>query len=255
MDIQEYNKFIVKVRHFFESKGFIEVPETTHTLTTTCEMDPDDLVLCRKNGMIVCLPQSNLKWIQYLLFNARRNGLFMTGISYNRGTMEDKKIHPILDFAAHGTIDDLLQILTDFCKYMDLGKPLYINPWGINILKDSECEKYKDKSSCIITNGLDKIFNKYFWQYKLVDTQYKVASLILYGKRIILGGERSTDINKMMFDMYTIDNGEYIKTLYNIYNMKHVDDELLRHPSIKWTTRYGATINLEALFNIINEKV
>ena len=249
MDIQEYNKFLIKVRQFFESRGFIEVAETIHTLTTACETDPKDVLLCKKNGILTCLPQSNLKWIQYLLheFNGGKGGLFMTGVSYNRGTMETSKIYPILDFAAYGTIDDLLEILTDFCRYMEFGKPLYIHPGGVNILKDSECEKYKSKE-CVITTGLDRIFNKYFWQYKLVDTQYKVASLILHGKRVILGGERSIDVKKMLFDVYTIDNGDYIKTLYNLYNMKRVDDELLRYPSIKWTTRYGATINLEALF-------
>jgi hypothetical protein len=249
LKIKRYDKFIKKVRGFFRDRKFIEVPEMVHTITGSCEYDPTKLVICKKNGMIQGLPQSNLKWIQHLLhrFNHGGGGVFMLGTSYNK-----TNISPILDFAAYGTFEDLIELLTEFCVYMGFDKKdiLFHNPMDINILKESECLKFKDKK-CMITTGLDKLYNKYFWSYKLVDKQYKIASVILNGESVILGGERHANVSKMMYDVYTLDNGDYIDMLYQLFSKKRVDDELLKYTNIKLVLRFGATINLERLFEKI----
>jgi hypothetical protein len=247
-ELIRYNLFLKRVRKFFQDLKFIEVPELVHTLTSSCEYDPLDMMTCKKNGMIQGLPQSNLKWIQHLLHKFNHgSGVFMMGTSYNKTS-----INPILDFAAYGTFDDLLEILSKFCIYMGIDKNdmLFHNPMDINILKESECKKFSDKK-CMITTGLDKMYNKYFWSYKLVDKEYKITSVLLNGKRVILGGERHTNVSKMMYDVYTLDNGDYIEHLYQLFTKKRIDDELLKYTNIKLVTRFGATINLDALFQAI----
>lgn len=250
--LKEYDEFIKKVRKFFKDKKFIEVPELVHTITGSCEYDPHNLITCKKNGMVQGLPQSNLKWIQHLLHKFNHgSGVFMMGTSYNK-----TNISPILDFAAYGTFEDLLELLTEFCVYIlstDKKDILFHNPMDINILKESECLKFKDKK-CMITTGLDKMYNKYFWSYKLVDKQYKIASVILNGHSVILGGERHANVSKMMYDVYTLDNGDYIDTLYQLFTKKRVDDELLKYSNVKLVVRFGATINLQRLFDYLYNK-
>lgn len=247
-DIIKYNEYIKHVRKYFQEKNYIEVPEIVHTITTSCEGDPKNVILCKKNGMMSALPQSNLKWIQHLLHKFNHNGgIFMTGTSYD----QQQSIHPIIDFASYGTFADLLELLDDFCKYMGFENIIHYYPMDVNILNDNECEKFQD-NKCIITTGLDKMFGKYHWFYKLVDKNYQIASIIIRGKRVLVGGERHTDVNKVMYNIYTIDNGEYIDILYNLFSKKRVDDELFKYSHINLITRFGATLNLDALFEILN---
>lgn len=250
--IKEYDQFIKKVRKFFRERKFTEVPELVHTITSSCEYDPNDMITCKKNGMIHGLPQSNLKWVQHLLHKFNHGGgVFMMGTSYNKTS-----ITPIIDFAAYGTFEDLLELLTDFCIHMGFDKSdiIYHNPMDINILKDSECLRFRDKK-CMITTGLDKMYNTYFWSYKLVDKQYKIASVLINGQQVILGGERRISVSDMIYDVYTLDNGDYIDTLYQLFTKKRVDDELMKYSNVKLVIRFGATINLQRLFDTINEKV
>lgn len=244
----QYDLFVKKVRAFFRDRNFIEMPETTHTITSSCENDPDMMLVCKKNGIVQGLPQSNLKWIQHLLHTFKSGkGVFMMGTSYNK-----TGIHPILDFAAYGTFEDLIEVLTDFCVYMGIDKKdiLYHNPMDINILKESECKRFQDKK-CMITTSLDKMYNTYFWWYKVVDKRYKITSVIMHGKSVIFGGERHTDASRMIYDVYTLDNGDYISSLYQLFTKKRVDDELLKYTNVKLVTRFGATINLDELFQIL----
>ena len=251
MKVKENDDFIKRIRKFFEDRNYIEVPETVHTITASCETNPNDMLTCRKNGMINSLPQSNLKWIQHLLhkFN-HKGGIFIMGTSYNKHS-----IYPILDFACYGTFEDLLELLTEFCIYIGFKKDeiIFHNPQDVNILKESECEHFKD-TKCMITTGLDKMYNKYCWYYKLVDKDYKITSIILNGTRVLLGGERHTDITKMMYDIYTLDNGDYIESFYTLFTKKRVDDELFKYTRVNLVTRFGATINLDTLFDALNKR-
>lgn len=261
MGYDSFHNLLLKVRKFFDDKHFIEVGETNHTITSICEMNPSNLLVCKKNGMVYGLPQSNLKWIQYLLHkNEYNSGIYMTSTSYNKGELTDidSKIYPIFEFAKYGTFDDLLELLIEFCdKILNIPKKdiNYICPDNINILDKTQCHAHFKDMKCIITTALDGVFNKYFWTYDNSAGQYKITALIIYGEIILLGGERHNNIQKMMYDVYTLDKGEYINTLYNLFSKQRVEDELSVYTHVKLISRFGATIYLNSLEKFIKNSM
>lgn len=262
MEFLSFHNVLLKVRKFFDDKHFIEVGETNHTITSICEMNPSDLLVCKKNGMVYGLPQSNLKWIQHLLHkNENNSGLYMISTSYNKGYTKniDSHIFPVLEFAKCGTFDDLLELLIEFCnKILNIPKQdiNYIYPKNINILDKTQCYSHFKDIKCVITTGLNAVFNNYFWTYNnTADRQYKIIALIIYGQIILLGGERHNNITKMMFDIYTLNKGEYINSLYNLFSKQRVEDELNMYTHVKLMTRFGATIHLNSLVKFIENSM
>ena len=195
--------------------------------------------------------------LQTILTNT--NGLYIIGTSYNGGYIKDvsKNIYPILDFVDYGTIDDLINIVTEFCLYLGYTKQdiTYISPNNINILDENECKNHFSKYKIVITTSLDVKFNKYYWFYNTFDKKYKVVALIINGQRVLIGGERMTNIHEIILKFYTIDKGNYVTSLYNIFTKCRIDDEIVKYTNLKLVERFGATINLVVLFNVINENM
>lgn len=258
MGYDSFHNLLLKVRKFFDDRYLIEVGETNHTITSICEMNPSDLLVCKKNGMIYGLPQSNLKWIQYLLHkNEYNSGLYMVSTSYHKGELNEvhSKIYPVFEFAKYGTFDDLLELLVEFCnEILNIQKKdiVYIYPENINILDKTQCYSHFKDIKCVITTGLDSAFNKFFWTYdNMNERQYKVTAIILYGHVVLLGGERHNNNQKMMYDVYTLNKGQYVNTLYNLFSKQRVEDELSLYANVKLISRFGASIHLNLLENFI----
>lgn len=265
-----YHELVQKLRTFFVSKNFIEVPTQSRlSILAACE-NPHSVKTFEYGGEIWPLPQTGQMWLELeLLKNPEWDGVFCISTSYreekNPIPGRHELIFPMFEFESKGGMLHLLVLERELLQYLGFSEPVPVDYeqvcreyGGVSILEDEhESRMWKEKSEVISLQNFPIRTNP-FWNMKHdSDNIFNKVDVILYGQETIGSAERSCDVEKMREMFYTIENGGYSQKLFELFGKDRVEKELEEFLSLDFFPRFGAGIGLTRLARAyeLNQKV
>lgn len=256
-DIFAYNQIIKKLRHFFQDiKGYIEVPSQSRlSILAACE-DPKTIAQFIFNGVNYPLPQTGQMWLEYeILKNPGVPGVFCITTSYRNEPFpipgRHDKIFPMFEFESKGGMAELKRVEAELLDYLGFDKP-------ISQLYDTLCKKYgvedlsAEEELVMQREFGDVISLEYFpqhthpfWNMKHDKNGiYNKVDVILHGMETIGSAERSSNVEEMRHNFFTISNGQYAKLLFNAFGEHRVLQELDDYLALPMFERFGGGIGI-----------
>ncbi len=252
-----YNELVQKMREFFLSKNFIEVPAQSRlSILAACE-NPHSVKTFEYGGLIWPLPQTGQMWLEYeLLKNPEWEGVFCISTSYreekNPIPGRHELIFPMFEFESKGGIDELLKLESELLKHLGFDSPVEVKYddvceeyGGVKILEDEhETRMWNEKGSVVSLQYFPRRTNP-FWNMKNKNGEiFNKVDVILYGQETIGSAERSCDVEKMKEMFYSIEDGKYCDKLFELFGKERVEKELEEFLSLKFFKRFGGGIGL-----------
>lgn len=256
-DIFVYNQIIKQMRHFFQEKlGFIEVPSQSRlSILAACE-DPETITQFVFSGVNYPLPQTGQMWLEAeLLKNPSVPGVFCITTSYRNEPFpipgRHDKIFPMFEFESKGNLDELKRIEAGLLEHFGFPHPvshLYSDlckKYGVDELHaEQELLMQRDYGNVISLEHFPQHTHP-FWNMKHgKDGIFNKVDVILYGMETIGSAERSTNVDEMRENFFTISNGQYAKLLFNAFGKERVLKELDEYLSMPMFERFGAGIGV-----------
>lgn len=255
-----YNELVQKMREFFLSKNFIEVPvQSRLSILAACE-NPHSVKTFEYCGEQWPLPQTGQMWLEYeLLKNPEWEGVFCVSTSYR----EEKEpipgrhelIFPMFEFESKGTIADMIVLETELLEYLGFPTPTHVTYdhvckeyGGVPILENEhEQRMWEEKGSVVSLEYFPRRTNP-FWNMKYRgEGIYNKVDVILYGQETIGSAERSCDVLEMKEMFYNIEDGKYCQKLFELFGEERVEKELKEFLSHKFFPRFGGGIGMTRL--------
>ena len=147
-DTKTYNELVQKMRTFFQSKGFLEVPTQSRlSILAACE-NPHSITTFNYQGEVWPLPQTGQMWLEYeLLKNPEWNGVYCISTSYRQEKDpipgRHSLIFPMFEVESKGDMSDLIKLESELLEYLGFDKPIEVNYedvceeyGGVSILED-----------------------------------------------------------------------------------------------------------------------
>ena len=252
-----YNSLVQKMREFFLSKNFYEVPTQSRlSILAACE-NPHSIATFNYNGEIWPLPQTGQMWLEHeLLKNPQWDGCFCISTSYRQEKNpipgRHELIFPMFEFESKGGMKELLKLESELLEHLGFDSPVEVNYddvcqeyGGVEILEDEhESRMWKEKGSVISLQHFPLRTNP-FWNMKHnEDNIFNKVDVILYGQETIGSAERSCDVEEMKHNFYTIENGKYAAKLFELFGKERVESELELFLSYNFFPRFGGGIGL-----------
>lgn len=256
-DIFAYNQIIKKMRQFFQDKkGFIEVPAQARlSILAACE-DPKTITQFVFNGVNYPLPQTGQMWLEAeILKNPGVPGVFCITTSYRNEPFpipgRHDKIFPMFEFESKGTMEEMRQLEAELLLHLGFLKPiskLYADlctKYGVDVLSaDEELLMQKDFGNVISLENFPQHTHP-FWNMKHnKEGIYNKIDVILYGIETIGSAERSSSVEEMRHNFFTISNGQYAKLLFSAFGEDRVRKELDEYLSAPMFPRFGGGIGI-----------
>lgn len=255
-----YNELVQKMREFFLSKNFKEVPTQSRlSILAACE-NPHSVKTFEYCGETWPLPQTGQMWLEYeLLKNPEWEGVFCVSTSYR----EEKDpipgrhelIFPMFEFESKGTIADMIKLETQLLEYLGFDTPKHETYddvceeyGGVEILEDEhESKMWKEKGSVVSLEYFPRRTNP-FWNMKhRGEGIFNKVDVILYGQETIGSAERSSNVEEMRDMFYSIEDGGYAQKLFDLFGKERVEKELEEFLSMDFFPRYGGGIGMTRL--------
>lgn len=252
-----YNSLVQKMREFFLSKNFVEVPTQSRlSILAACE-NPHSIATFNYNGEIWPLPQTGQMWLEHeLLQNPHWDGCFCISTSYrqekNPIAGRHELIFPMFEFESKGGMKELLKLESELLAHLGFDSPVEVNYddvcqeyGGVEILEDEhESRMWKEKGPVVSLQHFPLRTNP-FWNMKHNETNiFNKVDVILYGQETIGSAERSCDVEEMKHNFYTIENGKYAAKLFELFGKERVEAELEQFLSYNFFPRFGGGIGL-----------
>jgi aspartyl/asparaginyl-tRNA synthetase len=252
-----YNSLVQKMREFFLSKNFVEVPTQSRlSILAACE-NPHSIATFNYNGEIWPLPQTGQMWLEHeLLKNPHWDGCFCISTSYRQEKSpiagRHELIFPMFEFESKGGMKELLKLESELLDHLGFSSPVEVNYddvcqeyGGVEILEDEhESRMWKEKGSVVSLQHFPLRTNP-FWNMKHnEDSIFNKVDVILYGQETIGSAERSCDVEEMKHNFYTIENGKYAAKLFELFGKERVEAELEQFLSYDFFPRFGGGIGL-----------
>jgi len=255
-----YNEVVQKLRKFFLSKNYIEVPTQSRlSILAACE-NPFSIATFEYNGLRWPLPQTGQMWLEYeLLKNPDWDGCFCISTSYRDEKDpipgRHEKIFPMFEFEAKGSFEALIELEKELCEYLGFGK-------GFDCIYDEVCEEYggidtieDEHESRLWKERGDNVFlTKFpertspFWNMKKnQDGTFNKADVILFGQETIGSAERSCSKEEMKSIFYSIMDETYSAKLFELFGKDRVEKELEDFLKFDFFPRFGGGIGLTRL--------
>lgn len=256
-NIQIFNQVSKKLRTFFQDvKGYIEVPSQARlSILAACE-DPGTIAQFVFSGVNYPLPQTGQMWLEKeILENPDVPGVFCATTSYRNEPFpipgRHDKIFPMFEFESRGGMAELKRIESELLEYLGFSAPtscLYSDickNYGIDEIKsDHELMMQRDFGNAISLEYFPQHTHP-FWNMKHDKNGiYNKVDVILYGMETIGSAERSTNVEEMRENFFTISNGQYAKLLFNAFGETRVLNELDEYLSFPMFERFGAGIGV-----------
>jgi len=266
IDPVEFDFVSTKLRHFFKSKGMVEVPvQNRLSILAACE-DPTTISTFEYTGQVWPLPQTGQMWLEHELLNKYNcPGYFCFSTSYrqevNPKPGRHNLIFPMIEFELPGTMDDLQNFETELL--VSLGYKPQSGPhsfpegnyrdvamlYGVDELDhEHEEQLYKDYGPIYFLKHFPFTTSP-FWNMK-ADFKNKTANkidVIMTGFETIGSAERSTNPEEMRQMFYNISDGMYAKTLFAKFGKDRVERELDSFLEHDFKNRYGGGIGVNRL--------
>jgi aspartyl/asparaginyl-tRNA synthetase len=255
-----YNELVQKMRTFFQSKGFKEVPTQSRlSILAACE-NPHSITTFEYKGEIWPLPQTGQMWLEYeLLKNPEWEGVYCISTSYRQEKNpipgRHELIFPMFEFESKGTMKDLLKLEEELLEYLGFDEPVNTTYegvcaeyGGVSILEDEhEQRMWKDKGSVVSLQHFPLRTNPFWNMQHGTNGIFNKVDVIMYGQETIGSAERSCDVEKMKEMFYTIENGGYANKLFELFGKERVEKELEEFLSFEFFPRYGGGIGMTRL--------
>ena len=270
-DTKNYNELVQKMRTFFQSKGFLEVPTQSRlSILAACE-NPHSITTFNYSGEVWPLPQTGQMWLEYeLLKNPEWNGVYCISTSYRQEKTpipgRHELIFPMFEFESKGGMSELLKLESELLDYLGFDKPVEVNYddvcneyGGVEILEDEhETRMWNEKGSVVSLQNFPYRTNP-FWNMKEgKDKVFNKVDVILFGQETIGSAERSCNVEEMRNNFYTIENGGYSAKLFELFGKERVEKELEEFLSHDFFPRFGGGIGMTRLaraYKLNNELV
>ena len=255
-----YNELVQKMREFFLSKNFKEVPTQSRlSILAACE-NPHSVKTFEYSGLIWPLPQTGQMWLEYeLLKNPEWDGVFCVSTSYR----EEKDpipgrhelIFPMFEFESKGGIQDMLKLESELLEWLGFEQPVEVKYddvceeyGGVPILENEHEQRMWDEKGNVVSLQYFPRRTNPFWNMKHNNGEiFNKVDVILYGQETIGSAERSCDVEKMREMFYTIEDGGYCGKLFELFGKERVEDELEEFLSFDFFPRFGAGIGMTRL--------
>ena len=255
-----YNELVQKMRTFFQSKGFKEVPTQSRlSILAACE-NPHSITTFEYQGEIWPLPQTGQMWLEYeLLKNPEWEGVYCISTSYRQEKNpipgRHELIFPMFEFESKGTMKDLLKLEEELLEYLGFDEPINTTYegvcaeyGGVSILEDEhEQRMWKEKGSVVSLQHFPLRTNRFWNMQHGTNGIFNKVDVIMYGQETIGSAERSCDVEKMREMFYTIENGGYANKLFELFGKERVEKELEEFLSFDFFPRYGGGIGMTRL--------
>jgi aspartyl/asparaginyl-tRNA synthetase len=267
-DTKMFSQVVNQLRQFCLSKGFQEVSAQDRlSILAACE-DPDTVATFQYAGQTWPLPQTGQMWLEYeLLNNPQLPGVFCVSTSYrnepNPVPGRHKIIFPMFEFEMPGDINDLEQFETELLEYMGFGNRESFVYKNYDELKDYyETKELSHKHEGRMLSDFGSVvfceeFPSYtspFWNMKKKNDNYaNKIDVIMYGHETIGSAERSTNVDEMRQEFYTISDGGYAKKLFDLFGKDRVVKELNEFLSYDFFPRTGGGIGMTRMINAVKQ--
>ena len=257
----EYHTVVKRLRAFFESKNFIEVPTQSRlSILAACE-DPQTISTFNYGGQVWPLPQTGQMWLEHeLLKYPEAEGFFCTSTSYrNEPTPvpgRHDKIFPMFEFEIKGGMDKLLELERELLEYLGFGKKdefpeddyeNIASRYGVKELEHEHEDQLRKDHGPVYFIKMFPNHTSPFWNMKQSETEQGKANkvdVILHGMETIGSAERSTSIDEMRQMFYNISDGNYAKILFSNFTKERVEKELDEFLKFKFFQRSGGGIGV-----------
>ncbi|MBI2603172.1 MAG: transposase [Deltaproteobacteria bacterium] len=259
-DIQTYNQVIRKLRDFFQDElGFVEVPAQSRlSILAACE-DPATITQFQMDKIPFPLPQTGQMWLEVeLLKNPGLPGVFCSTTSYrnepNPIPGRHEKVFPMFEFEAPGNLDDLRKIEKRLLRCLGFDAPLSLQyedmcqKYDVKELKaEQELQMQGDFGNVLLLENFPHRTDP-FWNMKHKGNGlYNKIDVILHGFESIGSAERSSNVDEMRENFYTVSDGKYASLLFSAFGRERVEAELESYFALKFFPRFGAGIGVTRL--------
>jgi aspartyl/asparaginyl-tRNA synthetase len=255
-----FNQVTKKLRTFFQDiKGYIEVPSQARlSILAACE-DPGTIAQFVFSGVNYPLPQTGQMWLEKeILENPGVPGVFCATTSYRNEPFpvpgRHDKIFPMFEFESAGGIDELKKIECELLEYLGFPVPVsctysdICKHYGIEEIKsDHELMMQRDFGNAICLEQFPQSTHPFWNMRHDKNGIYNKVDVILYGMETIGSAERSTSVEEMRQNFFTISNGQYCKLLFNAFGEERVLKELDEYLALPMFPRFGAGIGVTRL--------
>jgi aspartyl/asparaginyl-tRNA synthetase len=269
IDPFEFHFVVEKLRKFFNSKGFIDVPTQSRlSILAACE-DPSTIAQVKYAKQEWPLPQTGQMWLEHELLNyPNAPGFFCLTTSYRQeqNPVEGRHelVFPLFEFETHGGMDKLMELERELLEFLGFGKKEsfpegnYVDVaknYGVTTLENEQEEQLeKDHGSVFFLKNFP-IHTSPFWNMHVEDGKdyANKVDVIICGIETIGSAERSIDKKKMrnMFD--TISDGAYAKILYEKFGEERVEKEMEEFLSYDFFKRCGGGIGMTRLIRAMKK--
>lgn len=253
---REFHVVTNKLRAFFLSKGFIEVPAQARlSILAACE-DPKTISEYTMTGVNWPLPQTGQMWLEYeLLKNPDWKGVFCSTTSYrdepNPIPGRHDRVFPMFEFEQHGNFEDLKKLEIEVLEYLGFKTPLVVDyeelckQYNTELIEaDHEARMCKEINETIILEKFPQRSHP-FWNMKYNgDGTYSKVDVILYGMETIGSAARSCCPKEMRHFFETVSDGQYKQILIDKFGERRVMKELEEYLAHDFTERFGGGIGV-----------
>jgi len=260
----DFHKVVLRLREFFEGRGFTEVhTQSRLSILAACE-DPTTIATFNYGGQVWPLPQTGQMQLEYeLLKNPDAPGFFCLSTSFrNEPTPVEgrhDKIFPMFEFEIRGGMDVLLELEKDLLVHLGFGekdkfpegdyKDVCVKYETDELEHDHEEQLRKDHGPVYFLKMFPNTTSP-FWnmkQSKEVNGCANKIDVILHGMETIGSAERSTSVDEMREQFYNISDGQYAKILFGNFTRERVEGELNEFLGFNFFDRSGGGIGMTRL--------
>lgn len=262
IDPVAYHSVVSKLRSFFESKGFIEVPTQSRlSILAACE-DPTTIATYNYAGNVWPLPQTGQMWLEYeLLRNPKAPGFYCVSTSYRNEANPIPGRHdlvfPMFEFEFGKGMSGLILLERELIEYLGLVDSRYNIPmirydeaaeeYGVKELEAEHEERLQeDYGNAVFLTDFPQ-YTSPFWNMKKNGDFANKVDVILHGIETIGSAERGTDPDEMRHLFHTISDGMYADILYAQFGKERVEKELENFLSFEFFERCGGGIGITRL--------
>lgn len=248
-----------KLRNFFHSKGFVEVPAAYRfSILAACE-DPKTITTYEMGGNKWPLPQTGQMWLEVeLLKNPTWTGVFCLGPSYrnepNPIPGRHNLLFPMFDFEGRGTHEDLHKIEAELLQYLGFETPTPVSyedacaKYESNTIEATQEELLGEEvSSAILLHHFPWRANPYWNMKHIGNNIFAKTDVLLYGVETIGSAERSSNKEEMREFFFGNSDGQYAELLFKHFGKDRVMKEFDAYLSYDMPSRFGGGIGMTRL--------
>lgn len=219
------------------------------------------------------MPQTNQMWLEFYLLENRVEDICHTitysyrdevGLELRHPDRTINKSFVMIEWERKGNFELLIKTITELVFAIGFDTIVEVNyedvckEFGVTIIDDSIEKQLNSRYNA------DVVLLKYFperthpfWnmEYDQNVRAFKKVDVIINGEECGGGAERSTDRYLQHSRFYSIENGEYSKTLFDKFGMERVQKELNKYLDLTFFERIGMGWGLSRLVKAVKNKM